>query len=352
MSITDIPEALQRQTMLIERGLADLFAQRTLPLYQLMEYQLGWRGEMGDPIEFPQSPLRLYGSLCALTCEVFAGEASHALPAAIATELVQQFIQIHEDIQEGSQVRYNRPTVWWIWGPAQAINAGDGLHALARLSLLQLDGGDASSELTVKNLQTLDGASLRMCEGMYVDMEYQERVEVFPASYLNMARDKTGALVGCALELGARSGGATDEASDALRTFGEELGVAYQVQEDIRSLWSVPFSGKISGLDVLNKKKGYPVLLAMDEAPISIKRELGTLFFKRVLEPADIRQVTSILERLNARERAQEAAQEIFDNAVTRLQQTPVRAPPLDDLFHVGRWLASEDTRGWLMGPT
>ncbi|MDO8750389.1 MAG: polyprenyl synthetase family protein [Dehalococcoidia bacterium] len=335
-----MPQPLQRHISLVEDSLRDLFAGHSSPLYRLMEYQLGWRDERGDPLEAPVPQPRLHAGICLLAAQSTGGDIEKAVPAAAAVELVYQFTQVHADIQDGSQQRHNRPTVWWIWGPAQAINAGDGLHALARLSLLRLHehGGPPADSLHL--MQALDTACLRMCEGLHVELLFQERVDIAPEAYLKMARDKVGALLGCALELGAAAGAPSRNAGASLREFGETLGVACQIQEDIQMLWGQPLSGKATGLDALNKKKGFPVLYSLDHAPIAQKRELGTLFFKRVLEPADLQQVTAILDKLNARPHAQAAARHYLEEATRYLDGAALAPEGRRELSQVATWLA------------
>ena len=335
-----IPQPLQRHISLVEDSLRNLFAGRSSPLYRLMEYQMGWRDEMGEPLESRVSQLRIHASLCLLAADAAGGNMEKAVPAATAVELVYQFNQVHADIQDGSQQRHNRPTVWWIWGPAQAINAGDGLHALARLSLLGVHEFGGASEDSLRLIQTLDSACLRMCEGLHQELVYQDRVDVAPETYLNMASDKVGALLGCALELGVMAGAPASKAGSSMRQFGETLGVAFQIQEDIQMLWGQPLSGKAPGLDALNKKKGFPVVNAMEHAPIAQKRELGTFFFKRVLETADLELLTPFLEKLNARPNAQAAARHHLEKATLGLEGTTMTTEGRMDLLQVATWLA------------
>jgi geranylgeranyl diphosphate synthase type I len=305
-----------------------------------MEYQLGWRDELGAPLDVPLPQTRLHANLCLLACESLGGDPDRALPSAGAVEVAYQFAQVHADVEEGSQLRHDRSTVWWLWGPAQAINTGDGLHALARLSLMHQDRDDVTAEDVLLTLRTLDGACLRMCEGIFHEIQHQERAEVQPEAYLRMSRDKVGALLGCALEMGAIMAGATEATRVAYRQCGEEFGMALQVQEDIQSIWGEPLSGKSHGIDLLNKKKGFPVVVAMAEALPGQKRELGTLFFKRVLEPPDVELVKTMLDGLNARERAQNEARQLFDQAIARLEGNGTSDAGLDDLRRVARWLA------------
>ncbi len=341
--IPDLPQPVQRGAALVENTLRGLLAQHNLQLYNLMEYQLGWRDEQGVPLDFPAPQTWLHAGLCLLACQAAGADPAKALPSAAAVELIHQFSQVHQDIQDGSQHRANRSTVWWIWGPAQAINAGDGLHALGRLALIDLgEPGhqDRPVEATLGALHTLDTASLRMCEGLHQDLVFRERVDITTDAYVRMAHDRTGALIGAALELGAASAGCDSATAQALKGFGEELGVALQIQEDIQMLWGTPISGKPLGTDIMNKKKSYPVVNALEQAPVAQKRELGTLLFQRVLEPSDVENVTALLDALDARASAQDTAQRILNEAVGRLDGATLNTAGRTELEEAARWLA------------
>lgn len=335
------PAWLSGYEELVERALKGALGQQSFPLYRLMEYQLGWRDEHGAAQE--RAAPRLYGALCLLACGGLGGPAERAVPAAVALELVYQFLQAHADLQEGSQERYQRPTLWWVSGPAQAINVGDGLHTLARLALMRLTEQGVPEHQVVRSLQTLDAACLRTCEGVHQGLVYQERLDISPDQYERTARASTGALVGCALELGAQAAEAPAGTGETLRAAGEDLGVAFQVQEDIQGLWGAPLSGKPRGSETLVKKKGYPVVYALEHAPLAQKRELGALFFKRVLEPVDLERLTALLEGLGARAAAQLAAEEHLRRALLRLEGIFVVEDCRRDLERTGRWLALRD---------
>ena len=337
--IPDLPQPIQRGAASVEETLRGLLAQHNLPLYNLMEYQLGWRDDQGLPLDLPVPQSRLHAGLCLLACQAADGDSAKALPSAAAVELIHHFSQLHQDIQDGSQHRANRSTVWWIWGPAQAINAGDGLHALARMAIIELGEQRRPAEDTLEALHTLDTASLRMCEGLHQDLVFRERLDITTDAYIRMARDRTGSLIGAALELGAAAGSDATTAQ-ALRGFGEQLGVALQIQEDIQMLWGTPLSGVPLGTDILNKKKSYPVVNALGQAPVAQKRELGTLLFQRVLEPPDVEKVTAILEALDARAQAQDAARRILSEAVSQLDGANLNAAGRTELEETANWLA------------
>ena len=148
---------------------------------------MGWLDEHGMPMDYPVEHSWPYAALCFAACKAVGGQPETALPMATALELLENFFQVHIDIQKGRQDRYNRPTVWWVWGPGQAINVGDAFHALARLTIMASGAQRVSSETTLKAVEALDTASLRVCEGIHMDLVYQERVDVTVDAYLRMA---------------------------------------------------------------------------------------------------------------------------------------------------------------------
>ena len=306
----------------IEAELRVVLASHPEPLYRMMEYALGWVDEQGSPLSSPSGPY-LHGALCLMVCRSLGGDTQRAMSAAIAVELVHHFSLIHDDIQDGNPQRGHRSTVWWVWGPGQAINAGDGMHALARLALFRLAEGGVPAEQALQATRLLDEACLQLCEGQYQDLLFQERVSVAQESYLKMVEDRTGALLGCAAELGALLAGAGKEARDACREAGLKLGLAVQVHQDVQDLLSTAVETVPSG-DILNKKKSLPVIFALEKAGAQVKRELGTLYLKRVLNPTDVPRLVQILDEVGAREFCREVAEQAAEEALAALARAGI----------------------------
>ena len=290
------PLAAEDLAARVDAELGDIIASRDMPLYKMMAYHLGWSDETGRPGE-PVPSDRTLGVLSLLACRAAGGDPELALPVAAAVELVYNFCLIHDDVQDGNPKRDGRDAVWWVWGPAQAINAGDGMHALARLALFRLLKKGVSSETTFKAVQLLDEASLETCEGRFLDFEAQERIDLNVETYLKMAASKTGALVACAMRLGALVATDTQEVIDALGACGAKIGMVTQLRADIRELW-----GEEGGPEVMNKKKLLPVVYALEQSNISVKRRLGDIYFKRVLDPEDVVKLRELLDEMGARE--------------------------------------------------
>ena len=297
-----LPPTLDELSAKVEAELTDFMAGREMPLYRMMAYHLGWEDQTGGRLA-PVARMRAYGVACLLASAAARGDSETALPAAAAVELAHSFTQIHDDVQGANTKRDDRDSVWWVWGPAQAINAGDGMHAMARLALFRLLDRGVSQSVTFRAVQLLDEASLKLCEGRFQDLEAQERIDLSVDAYLDMAGKKSGAPLGGAMRLGAVVSGATEPVVDGLGRCGSRLGVAAQVRNDVRQLWPADPSGDTPpSSNILDKKKLLPVVYAFEKAPISEKRKLGDIYFKRVLDPGDVGEIRRVVEGLGARE--------------------------------------------------
>jgi len=228
-------------------------------------------------------------------------------------------------------VSEDRPSVWWVWGPAQAINVGDGLHALGRNTIMRLAQRGISPERVLPAVTSLDKACLALCEGQYMDLEFQEKLMVTSADYHDMIGRKTGALTGCATELGAIAAGADDNVRATYQKMGQGLGMAWQISLDIADLWGRRDDGMTSS-NILNKKKSLPLIYALENSPLADKRALGNVYMKRVLQPEDVTQVIGILDQAGARQFAESRARELAEEALSGTGLAAEGLGPLRDL--------------------
>ena len=314
----------------VEAELNSIVNSRKMPLYRMMSYHMGWHDERGLS-DTPLTIQRTHGLLCLLACRAVGGDLDVALPAASAVELVQNFCEIHDDVQGGNPQRDNRDAVWWVWGPAQAINTGDGMHALARLALFRLLDRGVSSEKTFQAVQLLDEASLQTCEGRFLDIEAQERIDMSIDAYLRMTESKSGALMSCAMMLGVLA--ATDDESipDALGVCGAKLGVAVQMRADMRELWN-PDDDAAPSTEVMNKMKLLPVVYALEKAKISDKRRIGEIYFKRVLEPDDVVKLRGVIEEMGVRDACENLIAQYRDEAMASIDIPGISAEGRADI--------------------
>ena len=288
---------------IVDQKLRDLINERELPLYRIIEYQMGWDENVDQvsivPDEFVvgnELVSNPFGVLCLLASSCNQTQFKDAIKPAASVEMISKFLQIHDDIQSGNPSRNGRDTVWWLWGPAQAINAGDGLHALARLTILQMHEDDYPSENIFQMLSILDHSTLKACEGRYLDLEAQESIDMNLQNYLRMSGDRLGSVFSCALQLGYSINSDDPEKLKVISSCGDALGIALQIATDINIIWA---DGP--DIELLNKKKILPVVLGMSRASISEKRKLGDIFFKRVLESSDVVTIREILEDLDVK---------------------------------------------------
>ena len=293
----------------------DAFDGRQGMLYDLLRYHLGWVDERGNTAESAQTPLHHCGVVALAAAESVSGDHRPAVSAAAAVELAYNFVLVHNDVQAGRiDQSSDRPSIWWVWGPSQAINAGDGLHALARSVLMRMSETGAPAATVLTALRSLDQACLTLCEGQYMDLTYQDQLMVSEADYLDMVGRKSGALLGCSGQLGALAASAEEDTCSALRRWGEMLGTARQIREDVADLWGRGGDG-FTPANVLNKKKSLPLIHALQHSPTAAKRELGAIYMKRVLEPDDPPRIVAILDEAGSRQYAEEKVEQLLEQA-------------------------------------
>ena len=299
----------------VHAELRSAFDGRQGMLYDLLRYHLGWVDERGNPAEDALTPLHHYGALALASADAVSGGHQEAVSAAAAVELAYNFVLVHNDVQAGRIDQDNvRPSIWWVWGPSQAINAGDGLHALARSVLMRLSDAGVAAETVLAALSALDRACLTLCEGQYMDLTYQDQLMVSEADYMDMIDRKSGALAGCSARLGALACGAQPATADALEQWGTKLGMARQVRDDIYDLWGRSGDG-FTPANILNKKKSLPLIHALHHTDTAAKRELGGIYMKRVLEPGDAPRIVSILDEAGSREYSNEKIDQLLRQA-------------------------------------
>lgn len=321
----------------IEEEIQNLLTQQdpTLtPFYGMMRYHLGWVDENLQPLK-AQGGKRIRPLLCLLVCEAISGDYRPALPAAAAVELVHNFSLIHDDIEDKSPRRRGRATVWRVWGVPQAINAGDGLLALAHLALHRLSTSRGNLKLLTQATQILDQACLHLCEGQYLDIAFQERTDVTPEMYLAMAGKKTSSLMECAAHLGAILATRKKRIIEAYRGFARNLGLAFQITDDLLGIWGEEArTGKGVGEDIKAGKKSLPVVYAFQE-----ERRRGLRRLEKIYGEADLDALLPILEELKVKERCQKTARHFQKRALEELEKTGIDNRAQGDLRDLALFL-------------
>ena len=321
----------------IEAELRDMFKSRDLALYDMLTYHMGW-GTDDAGVPYPSAaPGRIHGVACLTACEATGGDISACLPAAAAIEMSLAFVQIHDDVQSGSPQRAGRDAVWWKWGPAQAINAGDAMYAMARVALFRLAERGATPETTFRAIQIFDETNLALCEGRFQDLEARERIDLSVDAYLAMALDKSAALYVGAMKLGALVAGADDATTCKLADFGSKIGLARQIQDDLNELWH----RREPSDEVLNKKKLLPLVYTVENADVSVKRKLGEIYFKRVLDQSDVDAIRGILDEGGGRRFSEDMVDDLRREALALVDKTDLPQSSKDMLHQLAASILS-----------
>ncbi len=281
-------------------------AETGFDFYEYMRYHLGWVDAAFAPVSSNPGKL-LRPTLLLLAYEAAGANGlddcvptdtaylARALPAAAALELTHNFTLIHDDIEDGDMERRHRATLWKLWGVPQALNTGDGMFALARLTLWGVLDRGVEPAIAVKLGAALDKACLVIAEGQYLDINFEDRRTISVATYLDMIRRKTAALMACAAEMGARLGTRNQETIASLRSFGESIGIAFQVRDDMLGVWaSTAESGKTVAGDIYRRKKSLPILHALEHANPSDRQRLLHTYSQE--HPVTSQQVAEVLD--------------------------------------------------------
>jgi len=337
------PAGLTERQDELETALKALVSERTLPLYRMMGYHMGWYETTGEP-RIGSTGLRVHGALTLMTCSALGGNYTDAVPQACAVEYMYNHILIHDDIRDGNSERDDRASVWWSWGPAQAINTGDGMHALARLSLFEARVKGVPTESIANAIRVLDQANLDTCEGQYRDIALQERLDVGVDEYLTMSESQTGALLACAIQLGAlASGDVYDCVAEGLNTFGRKLGAAIRVAEDCDVFWPVGQRDETRQGRLVAKKKTLPVAYVVESGTPTDRRRVGEIYMERVIDPQAAKTLIEILDDAGARKFSTDTITRLLDEAESALTGANLPAEAVQKLTEAARYLATPD---------
>jgi geranylgeranyl diphosphate synthase, type I len=258
---------------------------------------------------------RLRPSMLLLAGEAAGGDATGLAPAAVSIELIHNFTLIHDDIMDNADVRRGRPSVHKLWGSSGAILAGDTLYSKA----FQVLGMTmARPELMLGAMNMLSGTCTAICEGQWLDMEFESRERVSEAEYMEMIEKKTGVLYGASAGMGALLSGASKEVVSALDEFGRMTGMGFQLQDDVIDLVTPEkVSGKRQGGDLAEAKKTLIMIHAFAHG-ISVP-----VFGRRDASAEQIQEAIAVLERSGSIEYARSRAEEMVERGKRALEVLP-----------------------------
>jgi geranylgeranyl diphosphate synthase type I len=304
-------------------------------------YHLGWT-EADGAARSGGSGKSVRATLALLSAELGGAPAEVGVPGAVAVELVHNFSLLHDDVMDGDAERRHRPTVWWLWGSSNAVLIGDALLALATEVLLEspsLAAPAAAAELMA--------ATRTLVHGQIADLAFESRTRVGVDECLEMADGKTGALLGASAAIGARLAGAPARVVDALRGYGRDLGMAFQLVDDLLGIWGDPaVTGKPVLADLRSRKKTLPVTHVLAQnGPAG--RELAAWYATPPPPDGDrieqLRRAAELVEAGGGRAWATAQAERYLARGEQLLERLPLPAAPLAELLELGRFLTRRE---------
>jgi len=265
--------------------------------YSMLEYHLGWTNGPSSAGPFSPTGKRVRPLLCLLCASAAGSDWRQALPMGAALELIHNFSLIHDDIQDNSPLRRGRPTIWKLWGQAQAINAGDAMFTLAHLAPQRLSALGVPPDKVLATLAELNFTCLELTQGQHLDMNFERRATVSAAEYLAMIEKKTAVLIAASTFLGASLSASAGDQLDHFYAYGWNLGLAYQLRDDLLGIWGDPaVTGKSAASDLEQRKKSLPVVYGLEHS---------ASFAERYAQPhrpgLAVNDLADMLEQLGAR---------------------------------------------------
>lgn len=258
---------------------------------------------------------RLRPVLLLLSASLFSDEVQQALPAAAAVEVFHNFTLLHDDIMDNAHLRRGKPSVYAKWGQNVAILSGDAMMIYAYKLLSRVQHPRLQEVLTVFN-QT----ALEVCEGQQYDMDFEQKQKVSVVEYMRMIELKTSVLLAGAVVIGAMLGGASESDCRALYRFGIELGMAFQLQDDLLDSYGDERLGKAIGGDILEGKKSYLMVTAMSRANEEQREVLRTTHLDSTLSDTEkIARVKALYDQLDVPRLTEQQIGLRFERALAQL---------------------------------
>ncbi|MCX7879070.1 MAG: polyprenyl synthetase family protein [Ignavibacteria bacterium] len=264
---------------------------------------------------------RIRPLLCLLACEACGGSYYEAIDAAVAIELLHNFTLVHDDIMDNSPLRRGKPTIHTKWDIPTAILSGDVMVGIA-LDLLSYYSNYTTYG---KFISQLTYGYIEVCEGQALDMLFNSIDEVSEEDYYLMIKKKTAAVIQTSLVIGGLCAGAIESNLNTLREFGLNLGLAFQLQDDLLDLYGTDVRlGKKKGNDILEKKKTLLVLLAKKYASNEKEVELiNKLFSSDAIVDSDIPKYDALFKKYNIYEKVRAEVTRFSNQALSTLGHLP-----------------------------
>ena len=278
-------------------------------LYDPMSYMMGLGGKRVRPL------------LCLMAFNMYSDDLEKAINPALAIEMFHNFTLLHDDVMDRSYMRRGKPCVHVKWDENTAILSGDALQVVAYQYMQQ-----APADKLPECMDIFSRTALEVCEGQAMDMLFESTDSVGKDDYLEMVRLKTAVLLAGSLKIWAVLAGAPSADADRLYDFGINIGIAFQIKDDVLDVWgNAEVFGKAIGGDIMCNKKTFPLLYALEKADDTARRHLQDYMRRDDLERAEkIQTVTDIYNSLGVHECCDRQMQFHFDKAMASLDRLSV----------------------------
>ena len=265
---------------------------------------------------------RLRPVLLLITTEAFGGSIEEAMPAAMAVEVFHNFTLLHDDIMDNAAVRRGKPSVFAKWGQNVALLSGDAMLITAYKHLARVE-----SKCLSRVMHPFNDMALEVCEGQQYDMDFETKDRVSVVDYIQMIERKTSALLSGSATIGATLAGASDEDTKKIYRFATELGLAFQLQDDMLDSYGDEALGKKIGGDILEGKQTYLMVQAMSHATDEEREVLRTTHKRDDLSDAEkISTVRALYDKLDVKRATEQQIELRFERALTVLESLSIGA--------------------------
>lgn len=307
-------EELQQE---IEKAMASLkIGSRPASLYDPAHYMLSLGGKRMRPL------------LVLAACEMTGGKINDAINAALGFELFHNFTLLHDDIMDNAPLRRGKPTVHEKWNTSTAMLSGDAMFVKS-VQLIQACGNRKVMDVFLSN-------ALLVCEGQQLDMDFEKREDVSIDEYLEMITLKTAVLPGACLQAGALLASASEITASHLFEAGKNIGIAFQLKDDLLDAYGSEQFGKQTGGDILANKKTYLYLRSLQLLPESDALILKQLYTSKETGIQKVEAVKKLFDSVNIQEEIHQVMNDYFRLSLEHLEKTPVQKKnklPLINLF-------------------
>lgn len=305
-------------------------------LQRLVGYHFGWLDRDGNPHDGGVGKA-LRPTLALLGARAAGSAERAAVPAAVAVELVHNSSLLHDDLIDGDRTRHHRPTVWAEFGVPAAILAGDALLNLA----YHVVGAEPAGSYGAS--RWLSEATNRMLAGQAADVSFEHRLDVTVEECLQMAEDKTAALLSGAAAIGSAYVSGPEEVTHALAAYGRHLGVAFQLVDDVLGIWGAAEStGKPVLADLRVRKKSLPVVYAL-RAGEPASTELAELYAATDLAETDLQRCADLVAAAGGRDWAEQQAAAALARALGAVRDVPLAAGTREELDQVAAYVTARN---------